>query len=147
MRKFFTTGAMALFCALAPAHAGDTPSAEGAMQYFVNLKDGDTVTSPVTVIFGLKGMGVAPAGVDKENTGHHHIFLNRAPFGEGPDGEEEYTLNIPADENHIHFGGGQTEQTLELAPGSHTIQLVLGDKDHIPHNPPVFSQYITINVK
>ena len=92
-------------------------------------------------------MGVAPAGTEKENTGHHHLFVNRAPLGEGEDGEEELEFNIPADENHIHYGKGQTEATLDLAPGTHTLQMVFGDKDHIPHNPPVASKQITITVK
>ncbi len=129
------------------ALAEGAPSMAGAKQYFVNLKDGDTVSSPVTVIFGLSGMGVAPAGVDKENTGHHHILLNRPPLGQGEDGADELTSSIPADEKHIHFGKGQTEKTLELAPGKYTMQLVLGDKDHIPHNPPITSKVITITVK
>lgn len=129
------------------ALAGELPSAAGAEQYFVNLKDGDTVSSPVKIIFGLAGMGVAPAGVEKSNTGHHHIFVDRAPIGEGEDGKEEFDLNIPADKNHIHYGGGQTEVLLELAPGKHTLQLVLADKDHIPHNPPIFSDVITVTVK
>ena len=131
----------------APVQAGETPSPSGAKVYFVNLNDGDTVTSPVRVVFGLSGMGVAPAGTEKDKTGHHHIFLNRAPLGEGPDGAEELDFNIPADENHIHFGGGQTEVALDLPTGSHTLQLVLGDMNHIPHDPPVASQRITITVK
>ncbi len=147
MKRLLTLTAATIFCTLVSANAGDTPAPEGAMQYIVNLKDGDTVTSPVTVIFGIKGMGVAPAGVEKEHTGHHHIFLNRPLFGEGEEGKDEYDANIPADENHIHFGGGQTEKKLELTPGKHTIQLVFADKDHIPHNPPIFTEQITINVK
>ncbi len=129
------------------ALAGETPSPPGARQYIFNLKNGDTVSSPVLVIFGLRGMGVAPAGVDKPNTGHHHILLDRPPVGQGEDGAEEFNNSLPADENNIHFGGGQTETMLELAPGEHTIQLLLGDKDHIPHNPPVYSEVITITVK
>lgn len=129
------------------AFAGETPSKLGAKQYFVNLKDGDVVSSPVKVIFGLSGMGVAPAGVEMENTGHHHIFIDRPPLGKGEDGKEEFEVNIPADERHIHYGKGQTETMLELSPGKHTLQLVLGDQFHIPHNPPVFSQVITITVK
>lgn len=129
------------------AIAGETPSAPGAKQYFINLKDGDTVTSPVKVVFGLSGMGVAPAGVDMENTGHHHILLNRPPLGQGEDGADEFDSNIISDEHNLHYGKGQTETTLELAPGQHTLQLVLGDKDHIPHNPPVMSEVITITVK
>ena len=129
------------------ALAGETPSPDGAMQYIVNLKDGDTVKSPVKVIFGLAGMGVAPAGVEKKNTGHHHILLDRAPLGEGPDGKDELDTNLASDDNNLHFGGGQTETTLELAPGKHTLQLVLGDHNHVPHNPPVHSDVITITVE
>lgn len=131
----------------APAIAGETPSEPGTTVYFINLNDGDTVTGPVKVLFGLSGMGIAPAGIDAPKTGHHHIYLNRAPFGEGEDGAEEADYGIPADENHIHFGGGQTETTLELPAGQHTLQLVFGDKDHIPHNPPVVSEVITITVE
>jgi len=123
------------------ALAGETPAPEGAKVYFINLKDGDKVTSPVTVQFGLAGMGVAPAGTEKEHTGHHHILINAALEGEA--------LNepIPADDNHKHFGGGQTEAVIELPPGEHTLQLVLGDWTHIPHNPPVMSEKITIIVE
>ena len=129
------------------AYAGDTPSAPGTKQYFVNLKDGDVVQGPVKVIFGLSGMGVAPAGAQIDNTGHHHILLDRVEIGKGPDGAEEFDYGILADENNIHYGKGQTEATLELAPGTHTLQLVLGDWAHVPHNPPIFSDRITITVK
>ena len=127
--------------------AGETPSAPNTKQYFVNLSDGDTVSGPVKVIFGLSGMGVAPAGVEKENTGHHHLLIDRAPIGEGEDGAEEFEYGILADENNIHYGKGQTETVLDLAPGTHTLQLVLGDALHVPHNPPIFSDRITITVK
>ncbi|ARE82917.1 rod shape-determining protein RodA [Roseovarius mucosus] len=130
-----------------PLFAGDTPAPEGAEVYFVNLEDGAFVTAPVKVIFGLKGMGVAPAGTEKEATGHHHILVNRPPLGEGPDGEQELTVGLPADEYHRHFGGGQTEATLDLAPGTHTLQLVMGDLNHVPHAPPVVSDVITITVE
>lgn len=129
------------------AFAGETPSNPGATVYFGNLTDGATVSGPVKVVFGLSGMGIAPAGIEKEGTGHHHLLLNRAPFLEGEDGADEAIYNIPADENHIHYGGGQTETTLELGPGTHTLQLVLGDLNHVPHNPPVVSDVITITVK
>ena len=129
------------------AFAQDTASPEGARVYFVNLDDGATVSSPVTVVFGLEGMGVAPAGTEKENTGHHHLLLNRPPLGEGEIGEEEFIYGLPADENHMHFGGGQTQTTLELTPGEHTLQLVLGDMGHVPHDPPVMSEQITIVVE
>lgn len=127
--------------------AGETPSAPDAEVYFINLKDGDTVTSPVKVVFGLSGMGVAPAGTEKENTGHHHLYINRPPLGQGEDGAEEVEYSIPADENHVHFGGGQTETVLELPAGNHTLQLVLGDTNHIPHDKPVVSDVITITVE
>ncbi|GAB5448780.1 DUF4399 domain-containing protein [Gymnodinialimonas sp.] len=129
------------------AMAQDTPSVEGAEVYFVNLEDGATISSPATIVFGLSGMGVAPAGVEREGTGHHHLFLNRPPLGEGEEGAEELLYGIPADENHMHFGGGQTQVTLELPAGTHTMQLVLGDLNHVPHVPPVASDVITITVE
>ncbi|ABV93830.1 conserved hypothetical protein [Dinoroseobacter shibae DFL 12 = DSM 16493] len=129
------------------AWAGDTPAPEGAAVYFVNLEDGATVSSPVTVVFGLEGMGVAPAGVENEATGHHHLLLNRPALGEGPDGAEELLYGIPADENHIHFGGGQTQVTLDLPPGEHTMQLVVGDMNHVPHDPPIMTEVITVTVE
>ncbi|MCB1451271.1 MAG: DUF4399 domain-containing protein [Nitratireductor sp.] len=133
--------------ALGSAAAGETPSKPGTKVYFINLKDGDFIKGPVKVLFGLSGMGVAPAGIAKEGTGHHHLFIDRPPFLEGAGGADEANMNIPADDQHKHFGGGQTETTLELAPGTHTLQMVLGDKDHIPHNPPVASEVITITVE
>jgi hypothetical protein len=128
-----------------PAIAQDTPSPEGAAVYIIGLEDGATVKNPVTVRFGLTGMGVAPAETMVENTGHHHLLIDRAPFGsEDP---EELTLAIPNDDNHMHFGKGQTEVTLDLTPGVHTLQLVLGDHGHVPHVPPVMSEQITITVE
>ncbi|TNF21823.1 MAG: DUF4399 domain-containing protein [Rhodobacteraceae bacterium] len=141
---------LALSISLATASllsAGETPAPEGASVYFVNLADGDRVSAPVTVVFGLTGMGVAPAGTEKDMTGHHHILVDRPPLGDGPDGAEELDYGLPADDNHIHFGGGQTEVTLDLAPGDHTLQLVLGDHNHVPHDPPVTSDVITITVE
>lgn len=129
------------------ALAGETASNKDAKQYFVNLKDGDTVSSPLKVIFGLSGMGVAPATVDKENTGHHHLFIDRPALGEGEDGKDEFDANIITDEHNVHFGKGQTEVTIELSAGKHTLQLVLGDKDHIPHSTPIHSDVITITVE
>ncbi len=145
MKRFILGAAIALATA-GFVHAGETPSAPGATVYAINLENGATVQSPVTVIFGLAGMGVAPAGVEKEATGHHHILLNRAPFGEGADDAELIANGIPSDENHLHFGGGQTQASLDLPAGTHTIQLVLGDHFHVPHNPPVVSDVITITV-
>jgi hypothetical protein len=132
----------AILALAAPALAGQTPAPEGAKAYFINLKDGDTVTNPVHIKFGLSGMGVAPAGVeDKKNTGHHHLIIDEVVEG------DELNAPLPADDHHKHFGGGQTETTLELPRGKHTLQLVLGDWSHIPHNPPVMSDRITITVE
>lgn len=124
------------------AQAGETPSPAGAAVYFIGLENGAVVESPFRVRFGLTGMGVAPAGVEKATTGHHHLLMNTEP----PQGED-LDYSIPADENHRHFGGGQTEATVDLPPGTHTLQLLLGDQNHIPHNPPVLSSKITIIVK
>ncbi|NOD63878.1 MULTISPECIES: DUF4399 domain-containing protein [unclassified Ruegeria] len=146
MKTVFTIAAFCLFAGFAYA-GGETPSNPDAKVYFVNLSDGDTVQSPVTVVFGLSGMGVAPAGTEKENTGHHHLLLNRPPIGEGEDGADELAYGLPADDNHMHFGGGQTEVTLDLPAGQHTLQLVLGDAGHVPHNPPIVSEVITITVE
>lgn len=111
---------------------------EDAKLYFITPRDGDRVSSPVTVRFGLAGMGVSPAGVAKAGTGHHHLII---------DAELPRTdLPVPGDANHRHFGAGQTEVELELEPGEHTLQLLLGDHDHIPHDPPVVSRRITITV-
>jgi hypothetical protein len=118
-----------------------TPSPAGAAVYFINLKDGDSVTSPFKVQFGLSGMGIAPVGVQNERTGHHHLLIDTKLS------DEELKRPIAADAQHVHFGGGQTETTVTLPPGSHTLQLVLGDWSHIPHNPPVMSPVITVIVK
>ena len=147
MKKSLTAAIAGLVLMAGPALAGETPAPAGAKVYFINLKDGDTVKGPVKVVFGLSGMGVAPAGTDKAGTGHHHILIDRPVLGKGEDGADEFDANIPADDNHKHFGKGQTETTLELAPGKHTLQLVVGDKDHIPHNPPIVSGQITITVQ
>lgn len=135
------------FVLASQAFAGDTPSPDGAQVYFINLQDGDSVEAPFVVQFGLSGMGVAPAGTEKENTGHHHILINRPPLGEGAEDAELMENGVPTDDNHRHFGGGQTEVTLDLPAGQHTLQLVLGDEFHVPHNPPVASDVITITVK
>ena len=95
--------------------------------------------SPLTVRFSLAGMGIAPAGVEKENTGHHHLLVDvPLPPMDKP---------ILSDDNYLHFGGGQTEATIELSAGTHTLQLLLGDQNHIPHNPPVISEQITITIQ
>ena len=119
-----------------------TPSPEGASVYVVSPRDAASgiPAGEVTVVFGLKGMGVAPAGIEFPDTGHHHLLINAK---ETP----RLDVPIPADENHIHFGKGQTETTLNLEPGTYTLQLVLGDHLHIPHDPPVMSEKVTITVK
>jgi uncharacterized protein DUF4399 len=117
---------------------GLTPSPPGAEVYFVDLADGATVPAKTKVFFGLRNMGVAPAGSDRANSGHHHLLIDT----------ELPPLNkpIPSDFNHLHFGAGQTEAEITLKPGTHTLQLLLGDKDHVPHSPPVMSQRIKVNV-
>ena len=118
---------------------GPLPSPEGAGVYFLELKDGASLTTKTIIRFGLRGMGVAPAGSDRANSGHHHLLVDvPAPDLGQP---------IPKDEQHLHFGKGQTETTLTLAPGKHTLQLVLGDALHIPHDPAIVSKKITITVE
>ena len=117
-----------------------TPAPEGAKASIVSPANGATVSSPVTVVFGLEGMGVAPAGVDKPKTGHHHLLINvmDMPAAGQP---------IPADDTHKHFGGGQTQVSIDLPAGTHTLQLLLGDMNHVPHNPPIAAEKITSMVK
>jgi Domain of unknown function (DUF4399) len=124
------------------AHAGETPAPEGAAVYFISPSNGAVVSSPVLVQFGLSGMGVAPAGLAMENTGHHHLLVD-APLPQGAALNEA----ILKDANHLHFGGGQTEAMIALPPGKHTLQLLLGDHNHIPHQTPVASAPITITVQ
>jgi hypothetical protein len=130
---------VALYALLAVSWAG-MPAPDGAKVYFISPTDGETLSSPVTVRFGLSGMGVAPAGTDKENTGHHHLLIDvdELPALDRP---------VPKDEKHMHFGGGQTEASIELTPGKHTLQLLLGDMNHMPHDPAVVSEKITVEVK
>jgi hypothetical protein len=130
-----------VFAWLAIPASAQTASPKDAKVYFMNIKQGDTLTNPVTIKFGLSGMGVAPAGVEKENTGHHHLIIN------GKVENAALTEPLPADDQHKHFGGGQTETVVTLPVGQVTLQLVLGDWSHIPHNPPVMSETITVTVK
>jgi hypothetical protein len=132
-----------LFCGLFMATSSfaldRSPSPEGTELYFISPKNGETVSGPVTIVFGLKGMGVAPAGVEKEHTGHHHLLINT--------GLPALDLPVPSDDQHKHFGAGQTETTIELPPGTHTLQLLLGNHLHVPHDPIVASEVIEITVK
>lgn len=134
---------LAIYTLFSLVYAGDSlvsKAPDGAKVYFIEPVDGATVATTFTVKFGLAGMGVAPAGVDKENTGHHHILIN---LDELPD----MTKPLPATDQIKHFGGGQTETTLTLEPGEHTLQLLLGNYVHIPHDTPVMSEKITVTVK
>lgn len=134
--------AVALLLLATSAIAADPPRSrapEGVVLYLISPKDGDKARSPVTVRFGLKGMGVAPAGIALADTGHHHLLIDAPP--------PPLDQPIPADDRHVHFGKGQTEAVVKLAPGSHRLQLLLGDHLHRPHEPPVLSAPITITVE
>ncbi|MED5239213.1 MAG: DUF4399 domain-containing protein [Pseudomonadota bacterium] len=128
--------------AAAPEGNGITRSSapEGAKVFFVAPQDGATVTSPVTIEFGVEGMDVVPAGTEQDNSGHHHLLIDL-------DEKPAMDMPLPATEHVVHFGKGQTSTTLELEPGEHTLQLLLGDWRHIPHDPAVLSQEITITVE
>ena len=116
----------------------ETPAEKTPELYIISPKEGEEVSSPVTIIFGLKGMGVAPAGVEKDNTGHHHLLVDQAELP--PEG-------VPMGANVQHFGGGQTQAEVELSAGEHSLQLILGDMAHVPLSPVLSSEKITINVK
>lgn len=126
-----------VFCGLllSSATRADHPAV-----YIISPAHGEVVSNPVQVRFGLRGMGVAPAGTDNANTGHHHLLIDvdQLPALDQP---------VPSDANHRHFGKGQTEVELTLEPGEHTLQLLLGDMGHVPHNPALVSEKITINVE
>lgn len=123
-----------------PAFAGDTPISKKAQLYIGWPNDGEVLRSgKFRVWFGLRNAGIAPAGEVKPNAGHHHLLID-TPMP--PDDEP-----IPSDANHVHFGSGQSETIVELAPGKHTLQLLLGDHDHVPHKRVLASKRITITVK
>jgi hypothetical protein len=122
-----------------PAALPRTASAEAARLFFITPADGEPVTNPVSVQFGLEGMSVVAAGVNEAQSGHHHLLLDT--------GLPELGLPIPADANHIHFGDASTATELTLEPGEHTLRLLLGDHLHIPHDPPVMSDTITLTVE
>ncbi len=124
------------------AQSAKSPWPAGAKVYFMEPKDGAEVSSPVKVVMGAKGIEIAPAGTEKPNTGHHHIFVDADPLT-----GEAATYAIPADDNHVHFGKAQTQTELKLTPGKHTLQLVLGDSGHVAYDPAIVSDKITITVK
>ena len=135
---------MALLLAFAPLFAGNPraderrPAPKNAKVFFIDLKDGQTIPAKMTIHFGISGMNLAAAGNDRPNTGHHHLLIDtELPGLDQP---------IPSDFNHLHFGRGQDEMELSLTPGAHTLQLLLGDGDHVPHNPPVVSPVIRVFV-
>ena len=139
MKTLTASIALAALLTSGAAVAGDSPAPKNAYLYIGWPNDGEVIHSQnFRVWFGLRNMGVAPAGIDKPMTGHHHLIID-APL---PPMDEE----IPSDNNHLHFGHGQTETRVTLPPGKHTLQLLLGDKSHVPHNPPVVSQKITITI-
>jgi len=118
-----------------------SPAPDGARVFFANIADGDTVSSPFTVQFGSEGIQIAPADIMIPGTGHHHLYINAELS------ELDIQYSIPSDDTHIHYGAGQTEAEIWLAPGTHTLQLVMGDGNHVPHDPPIVSEIITITVE
>lgn len=143
MKNVWVLGVLALLSGsvMMTAQAAEstrTESTEGAKAYIISPQDGEVVGQNVKVKFGLSGMGVAPAGVDMKNTGHHHLLI---------DEKELPAMDKPMGGDIIHFGGGQTETTIDLEPGEHTLQIILGDKNHVPHKPAIISEKITITVK
>jgi hypothetical protein len=138
IRWFALTLSMIAAAGYVLAQAPRTKAPAGAKVYFIEPKDGESVKGPVHVVMGLSGMGIAPAGVDSPDTGHHHLIVDAdAPAVDAA---------IPNDAAHRHFGRGQTETTVDLPPGRHTLQLVLADRNHVPHDPAVMSQKITVTV-
>lgn len=139
-KRFFLSAILSYATALAIPAFAELPiskAPDDAKLYIISPKDGETTGKEITVKFGLKNMGVAPAGVERENTGHHHLIIN----GDLPQ------PGVPMGADIKHFGGGQTETTITLEPGKHTLQLVLGNHIHVPHEPMVTSEKITITVK
>ncbi len=132
------TGFIAAMGLSAALFAQQSAAPEGAQVYIVSPANGETVSQTFKIVFGLSGMGVAPAGVSMPNTGHHHLLINKDPL---PDLSQALGADV------MHFGLGQTEANVTLEPGIHTLQLVLGDHMHVPHNPPVMSEKITITVE
>ena len=138
MTIFFTIQSFFSLFTFSVIYAGDTPSVQGTKVYFINIKDGQILKSPFLVKFGLTGeMGIAPALADWPDTGHHHLIINAPPPNE----------NKAISKKQLHLHKGQTEITIKLPPGKHTLQAVLGDYSHIPHDPPVMSEVISVTVE
>ncbi|SEJ58760.1 DUF4399 domain-containing protein [Paraburkholderia diazotrophica] len=141
MTRIVAAAALAALASLNIAFAGPTPAPKGAYAYIGYPNDGQVVPAnkPFRVWFGLRYMGVAPKGVKYPNTGHHHLLIDTdlPPVDQG----------IPSDRQHLHFGAGETETMIELPPGKHTLQLLMGDENHVPHDPPVYSKKITVIAK
>jgi hypothetical protein len=141
MRKSFAAAVLTTVLSAVTPSAGTTQAPPDAYCYIGWPNDGQVVAAgkPFRVWFGLRNMGVAPTGVAYPNTGHHHLLIDT----DLPAAGEE----IPSDRNHLHFGAGETETMLELPAGKHTLQLLIGDEHHVPHEPPVHSKKITITVR
>lgn len=122
-----------------PAAMPSTPSADGASVFFIMPANGATVSNPISIEFGIAGMDVVKAGDNQPHSGHHHLLIDT--------GLPDLGLPIPADEHHVHFGDGSASTEITLPPGDHTLQMLLGDYLHIPHNPPLVSEQITITVE
>ena len=134
-----TDPAIASETAAEPAAIPRTASADGASVFFIMPADGATVSNPISIEFGIAGMDVVKAGDKQPHSGHHHLLIDTDLPALG--------LPIPADEHHVHFGDGSTSTEITLPPGEHTLQMLLGDHLHIPHNPPLVSEQITISVE
>ncbi len=140
MNRLLVVFGMAFIASLAIAQDRSAPGASAEV-YFISPSDGATVHGPVTVRFGLKGMGIAPAGVKFDNTGHHHLLVDTDLS------EVKLDTPMPATDKILHFGKGQTETTLTLSPGKHTLEIVFADYQHVSFDPPLHSKKITITVK
>ena len=141
MKTFMSRAALAgLLLSASMMATAATPAPEGALAFIVSPEDGATVPTEFKVKFGVKDISLAPAGDVTKHTGHHHLLIDvkELPAAGQP---------IPTDANHMHFGKAQTEATIKLPPGKHTLQLELGDSGHIPFDPPIVSKKITVNVK
>lgn len=138
-RALIAVSAVAALGTAAVAQDHRQPSPAGAKVFIIEPANGATVASPVTVKFGITGMTLSPAGTPAEHAGHHHLLIDQKL--------EDANAPLPADDHYKHYGKGQSEASITLPPGQHTLQLVLGDHNHIPHNPPVVSEVVTVTVK